>query len=317
DKVEAVVCNKRTIESMIKAGGFDGLGHTRKGLFERYGPMVDDAVRVKRREAEGQFDLFGGPGHLGGEGPGGAPAPGADVRFSGAEWHRAYLLAQEREMLGLYVSDHPLSGIGHVLAEKAGTEISRLTGGEHPDGAVVTVGGVVSGVRRRTTRQGSAWAIATVEDLSGSVECVFLPAVHRLVSARLTEDALVLVRGRLDRREGVPRLVVTELTVPDLTVPAPAVADPVAADPVAADPAAAGPGAPVTITLPSPEVTPPLVARLGDVLGRHRGSSEVRVRLEGEWSTTVLRLDRYRVSADPSLFGDLEALLGPSRVRAG
>ena len=111
DKVEAVVCNKRTVESLIKAGAFDEMGHTRKGLTAHFEPMIDNVVQVKRKEAEGQFDLFGGMGDDGDDEPG----FGLDVEFSDDEWEKTYLLAQEREMLGLYVSDHPLFGLEHVL----------------------------------------------------------------------------------------------------------------------------------------------------------------------------------------------------------
>ncbi|CAM5351134.1 DNA polymerase III subunit alpha OS=Streptomyces albaduncus OX=68172 GN=FHS32_003437 PE=4 SV=1 [Streptomyces griseoloalbus] len=114
DKVDAVVCNKRTTESLIKAGAFDTLGHTRKGLTAQYEPMIDNVVAVKRKEAEGQFDLFGGMGEEQSDEPG----FGLDVQFTDDEWDKTYLLAQEREMLGLYVSDHPLFGLEHVLGAR-------------------------------------------------------------------------------------------------------------------------------------------------------------------------------------------------------
>ncbi|MFD7546618.1 DNA polymerase III subunit alpha [Streptomyces sp. NPDC059578] len=288
DKVEAVVCNKRTTESLIKAGAFDTMGHTRKGLTAQYEPMIDNVVQVKRKEAEGQFDLFGGMGDEAADEPG----FGLDVEFSPDEWEKTYLLAQEREMLGLYVSDHPLFGIEHVLSDKADASISQLTGGEHADGAVVTIGGIISGLQRKMTKQGNAWAIATVEDLAGSIECMFFPATYQLVSTQLVEDAVVFVKGRLDKREDVPRLVAMELMVPDLSN--------------------AGTDAAVVITIPAVKVTPPMISRLGEILGHHKGNSEVRIRLEGPRKTTVLRLDRHRVQPDPALFGDLKVLLGPS-----
>ncbi|MCC5034531.1 DNA polymerase III subunit alpha [Streptomyces sp. WAC 00631] len=289
DKVEAVVCNKRTVESLIKAGAFDELGHTRKGLMAHYESMIDNVVQVKRKEAEGQFDLFGGMGEDDGDD---TPGFGLDVEFSDIEWDKAYLLAQEREMLGLYVSDHPLFGIEHVLSEKADASISQLTGGDYSDGTIVTIGGIISGLQRKMTKQGNAWAIATVEDLAGSLDCMFFPATYQLVSTQLVEDTVVFVKGRLDKREDVPRLVAMEMMVPDLSE--------------------ASANGPVTITIPTVRVTPPLVEKLGEVLTQHRGSTEVRVKLQGARKTTVLRLDRHRVTADPALFGDLKVLLGPS-----
>ncbi|CAM5243078.1 hypothetical protein SANTM175S_09731 [Streptomyces antimycoticus] len=269
------MCNKRTTESLIKAGAFDGMGHTRKGLTAHYEVLIDNVVAVKRKEAEGQFDLFGGMAGEGGDGEG--PGFGLDVEFSDVEWEKTYLLAQEREMLGLDVSDHPLFGIEQVLNEKADAAISALTGGEHADGAIVTIGGIISGLQRKMTKQGNAWAIATVEDLAGSIECMFFPATYQLVSTQLVEDAVVFVKGRLDKREDVPRLVAMELMVPDLSE--------------------ASANAPVTITIPTVKVTPPLVEKLGEVLTHHRGATEVRIKLQGARKTTVLRLDRHRVTA--------------------
>ncbi|MCL2730336.1 MAG: DNA polymerase III subunit alpha, partial [Actinomycetia bacterium] len=293
DKVEVVVCNKRTVESLIKAGAFDVMQHTRRGLTEHFESMIDNVVQVKRKEAEGQFDLFGG---MGGDDGDDGPAFGMDVVFSDIEWDKTYLLAQEREMLGLYVSDHPLFGIEHILNDKTDAAIAALAG-DYSDGAIVTIGGIISGLQRKMTKQGNAWAIATVEDLAGSVDCMFFPATYQLVSTQLVEDAVVFVKGRLDKREDVPRLVAMELMVPDLSD--------------------VGANAPVVLSIPTVKVTPPLVARLGEVLDSHKGNTEVRVRLQGARSTTVLRLDRHRVTADPSLFGDLKALLGPACLGAG
>ncbi|MFX4293874.1 DNA polymerase III subunit alpha [Streptomyces bohaiensis] len=289
DKVEAVVCNKRTTESLIKAGAFDEMGHTRKGLTAHFETMIDNVVQVKRKEAEGQFDLFGA---MGGDEADEGPGFGMDVEFTDEEWEKTYLLAQEREMLGLYVSDHPLFGLEHVLRDKADVAIAQLTAGEHSDGSVVTVGGIISGLQRKMTKQGNAWAIATVEDLAGTIDCMFFPASYQLVSTQLVEDAVVFVKGRLDKREDVPRIVAMELAVPDLSE--------------------ASANAPVTLTIPTVKITPPLVQQLGEVLGQHRGGTEVRVRLQGHRDTTVLRLDRHRVDPGPALFGDLKALLGPS-----
>lgn len=288
DKIEAAACNKRTTESLIKAGAFDAMNHTRKGLTAQYEPMIDNVVAVKRKEAEGQFDLFGGMG----EGESDEPGFGLDVEFSTDEWDKTYLLAQEREMLGLYVSDHPLFGLEHVLSDKADAGIGQLTGGDFGDGAVVTVGGIISGLQRKMTKQGNAWAIATVEDLAGSIECMFFPATYQLVSTQLVEDAVVFVKGRLDKREDVPRLVAMEMQVPDLSN--------------------AGTNAPVILTIPALRVTPPMINRLGEILTNHRGDSEVRIKLQGPRKTTVLRLDRHRVKPDPALYGDLKVLLGPS-----
>ncbi|HEY9350445.1 MAG TPA: DNA polymerase III subunit alpha, partial [Acidothermales bacterium] len=135
-KVPPLVCNKRVVESLIKAGCFDSLGHTRRGLTSVYERYLDVAIDVKRNEANGQDSLFGG-----------SDDDGVALDFDGlppipvGEWEKSVLLAAEREMLGLYVSDHPLLGVEHVLATSADCTIAALTTDEtRQDGAVVTVG---------------------------------------------------------------------------------------------------------------------------------------------------------------------------------
>ncbi|ONH56231.1 DNA polymerase III subunit alpha [Frankia sp. CcI49] len=292
DKVDAVVCNKRTVESLIKAGAFDSLGHTRRGLAEKHEQAVDAVMGVKKKNAEGQFDLFAFDGEDGE--PDAAPIFGVQ-EFSDQEWEKSLLLSLEREMLGLYVSDHPLLGVEHILAAKADCSIAALNGGEYPDGAVVTIGGIISGLQRKVTKQGKLWALATVEDMGGGLEVMFFPATYETCSTQLAEDAVVIVKGRIDKREDTPRLVASDLTVPDLS-----------------DHALSPP---VVITLPASRVNPPTVDRLREVLGDHPGTTEVHLRLQSSSRVTLLRLDdAYKVQRTPALMGDLKALLGASAV---
>ncbi|EFC86558.1 DNA polymerase III subunit alpha [Parafrankia sp. EUN1f] len=292
DKVDAVVCNKRTVESLIKAGAFDSLGHTRRGLAEKHEQAVDAVMGVKKKNAEGQFDLFAFDGEGGEEDA--APIFGVQ-EFSDQEWDKSLLLSLEREMLGLYVSDHPLLGVEHILAAKADCSIAALNGGEYPDGSVVTIGGIISGLQRKVTKQGKLWALATVEDMGGGLEVMFFPATYETCSTQLAEDAVVIVKGRIDKREDTPRLVASDLTVPDLS-----------------DHALSPP---VVITLPASRVNPPTVDRLREVLGDHPGTTEVHLRLQSSSRVTLLRLDdAFKVQRTPALMGDLKALLGASAV---
>jgi DNA polymerase-3 subunit alpha len=292
DKVDAVACNKKVVESLIKAGAFDSLGHTRAGLLEQHETLIDTVIDVKRKQAEGQFDLFGAMDDAQGE-----PTYGLDVTFSPREWDKTTLLAYEREMLGLYVSDHPLFGVEHVLAAQADCSIASLTADERADGSVITVGGLLSGVQRRITKRGDAWALAMLEDLDGALEVMFFPQTYQQCGHQLAEDAILLVRGRLDKREDVPKLIAMDVHAPDLS---------------AAD-AARGP---VVVTLPAARCVPELVDRLKDVLGSHPGTTDVHLHLRSNGKTTVLRLgDGLRVAASSSLMGDLKVLLGPGSVQ--
>jgi DNA polymerase-3 subunit alpha len=291
-KVEAPVCNKRLVESLIKAGAFDSLGHTRRALLERHEQAIDAFVETKRAEAVGQFDLFA----TGDDGGGGSAAPpGVAIDFSVHEWDKSLLLAYEREMLGLYVSDHPLLGVEHVLAGAADCTVAALTSGDgRPEGSIVTVGGLVAGLQRKMTKQGAPWAMAMIEDLEGAIDVMFFPATYGQVGHLLADDAIVLVRGRLDLREDVPRLVAMELSLPDLSQQV---------------------RGPVVVSLPTARCTPPLVERLREVLAAHPGTTEVRLQLQTGPRTRVLRLDDgLRVAPSPALMGDLKELLGPTAV---
>ncbi len=280
-KVEALACNKKTVESLIKAGAFDSLGHTRKGLHAIHAEAIELCMTTKRREAEGQFDLFGDLGDDGDDSV-------FEVRVPVGEWEKAVLLAHEREMLGLYVSDHPLLGVEHVLAQAVECSVSALA--DRDDGAPVTVGGILSSVVRKVTKKGDAWAMATLEDLEGAVEVLFFPAAYQAAAVQLVEDAVVLVRGRVDRREDVPKLVASELIVPDLSV---------------------GSRGPVVVQLPTARCTPPVVERFKEVLAAHPGTTEVHLQLVSGARTTLVRLDdRLRVNAGGALFADLKALFG-------
>ena len=287
-KVEPVVCNKKTVESLCKAGAFDSLGHSRKGLVHVHAEAIEACMETKRAEAIGQFDLFGADDAESGGGL-------FDVVVPMGEWDKSVLLTYEREMLGLYVSDHPLFGVEHLLASAVDLPVSQLA--DCDDGRTVVVGGILSSVTRKMTKQGNPWALVTLEDLEGAVEVMFFPQSYVSAAVHLVEDAVVLVRGRVDRREDVPKLIANEVTVPDLSV---------------------GPRGPVVVSLPTPRVTPPVVERFKEVLASHPGTTDVHLQLVHAGKTTVVRLDdSLRVRATPALFADLKALLGTGCLPAG
>ncbi len=284
-KVPIVVCNKRTIESLIKGGAFDSLGQPRRGLVAVHETAVEAVVSDKRQEAVGQFSLFGG---LDADGPTLSVVPPVPE----GEWDKQTLLASEREMLGLYVSDHPLFGLEHILSREADCSISVLNADENrPDGAPVTIAGMISSLQRKMTKNGNPWAIATVEDLDGAIEVLFFPQSYQTVSHVLAEDLVVVVKGRLNRRDDVPTVFAQELRLPDLDQ---------------------GEHGPVVVSMALTRCTPPVVERLKDVLATHPGPTEVHLKLVNTGKATLMRLDDgLRVTPSPALFGDLKALLGP------
>ncbi len=283
-KVEAPVCNKKVIESLIKAGAFDSLAHPRKGLLMVHAEAIDSVLSVKRAEAAGQFDLFGG---MSAEEVGGA----FDIAVPATEWDTKLKLGFEREMLGLYVSGHPLAGVEHVLSAQSDASIPEILDGTIPDRAMVTVGGILTGLSRRLTKKGDPWASATLEDLVGGVEVAFFPKVYAECALTLAEDAVVLVKARVARSDDRLSLHVQSVTVPDLST--------------AAD------RGPMQVSLTATRCTPPVVDRLRDVLRAHPGTTAVHLRLLNNDRTTTLKLDDgLRVTPTSALMGDLKALLG-------
>ena len=284
-KVEAAACNKRVVESLIKAGAFDSLGHTRRGLISIHEAAVDEALGKKRAEAIGQFDLFG---DMAEDEPGGPMA----LQIPVGEWDKSVLLAHEREMLGLYVSDHPLFGLEAQLRGLADGSIADLAGSENADGRVVTIAGLATQVARRITKGGKPYAQMAIEDLTGEIQVMVFPKVYEAVSPYCHTDAILVVKGRLDVSEDSPRLMAMEVSAPDLSVDR---------------------NTPFVITVAAQQCTPDTVDRLKSVLGAHPGPTEVHLQMSSGTRTTVLRLDEgFRVSATSSLGADLKALLGPN-----
>ncbi len=287
DKVPAVVCNKRTIESLIKAGAFDSLDHARRALLVVHEQAVDSVISVKREEAKGQFDLFA---DLGAEDP--AMSFSVDVPDI-PDWDKKQRLAFEREMLGLYVSDHPLSGLEHVLTRAADTSIAALMADEaRPDGSTVVIAGLITSLQRKMSKNGNPWAAVTIEDLEGGVEVMFFGETYLAYSTILAEDQVVVLRGRVRRRDETMQLQAMEVSLPDISTVA---------------------ETPVLVSLPESRCTQPVVERLREILSTHPGVTEVHLKLTSPGRTKVMRLeDTLRVEKSPALYGDLKALLGPS-----
>src|SRR5258708_1465415 len=162
-KVPQVVCNKRVIESLIKAGAFDSFQDPRKGLVLVHEQAVDAVIDIKRNEAIGQDSLFGGDAET---------EAFFDVPIPEGEWDKTTLLAFEREMLGLYVSDHPLLGVEHILARETDRSLADLLAdeaeprpraGDRSDAQIVKIGGILSVVQRKVTKQGNQWAAARLD----------------------------------------------------------------------------------------------------------------------------------------------------------
>ncbi|VEI12590.1 DNA polymerase III subunit alpha [Trueperella bialowiezensis] len=288
-KIPLSACNKRSIECLIKAGAFDSLGETRRALVAIVDDAIDSVIPVKRNEAAGQFDLFAG---LGGDQ---IEGQGFDIVVPDIpEWSKQDKLNFEREMLGLYVSDHPLSGMESVLNRFADTTVVELLDSESEvDGRRVTIAGLITKVETRITQKsGQAWATVTIEDRTGPIDVNFFPKTYQQVSSMLVPDTVVVLEATVSVQEDNP----LKLSARSLRVPPTWQIDA---------------NAPVALTVDERMCTCERMIELGRVLGQYPGEAPVHLHIKGPLKTTIVRLaDRFSVSPEPSMYTDLKVLLG-------
>jgi len=295
-KVPLQVCNKRTIESLIKAGAFDDLGHTRRSLSLIHEAAVDAAVAVKRKEAAGQFDLFGSLGMddaLGDE----LTVTIPDV----PDWDRREKLNFERDMLGLYVSDHPLRGLERALSDAASHSVHDIIGEDSHvrDGETVTIAGMLTGVSRRIAKSsGNQYASVELEDPSGAtITVMFFSRAYETMGAALADDLICSIRGRVQRRDdGSVNMSAQELQILEISDD--------------------GRAAPITIVVPEYLVTEANLKELKETLRDHKGTADVRMLIRTRDKEQLVLLDAsVRVEPNPSLFGEIKTIFGPSCIR--
>jgi len=284
ERVDPTALNKRTVESLVKAGAFDSLGHPRLGLLAVLEAVVDRAVARRRDRDAGIMSLFEGS-HDDGD-----ASAGFDERppIPATEFDKSTRLAFEKEMLGLYVSDHPLMGAERALRRHVDCTLAELK--ELREGEMRTVGGVITALSRRYTKRGDLMATFVLEDLGAAMEVLVFPKVMAACDVLLADDAIVCIRGRLDLRDETPRIIAVEVARPELVFEE---------------------GAPVRLKMRASILTEDRVARLQNLLRDHPGDRPVFVHLEGPEKTTVLRLsDDHLVDASNGLYAELRVLLG-------
>jgi len=290
DKIDLVPCNKRITESLIKGGAFDSLEHPRKGLMLVHEDAVDSVLATKKAADKGQFDLFAGFG--GDDDDSGVSVFAIEVPEE--NWDRKHELALEREMLGLYVSGHPLDGFEEALDAQTDTALTTILGGEMRHGAEVTIGGIISAVDRRFSKKdGSPWAIVTVEDHHGAqVELLVFNKVYALVSSQIVEDNIILAKAHVSIRDDRMSLFCDDLKVPELGP-------------------GNGAGLPLRLTMRTDQCTMENIAKLKQVLVSNKGESDVYLKLvNGDESTMMILGEHLRVERSGSLMGDLKATMG-------
>ena len=287
-KVPSQVCNKRTVESLIKAGAFDSLGHTRRSLSAIFEEAVDAQTSLKRNEAAGQVDLFGSlfQDEI-------VVAPVPDL----PEWPKRDKLAYERDMLGLYVSDHPLAGREQQLARHADVSTEKILNKEAGnDGDTVTIAGLITSVAHKVARaSGNLYGVLVVEDFTGEIQVMLMGKTYQEHGRGLEADQVVSIRGRLSSRDdsfsiNAYSVDVLEGAAEDET------------------------SAPLQLTIPASETTRALLADLDRILKVHAGDTEVYVVMTmGEEEKLFALPSRVRIT--PDLYGELKALLGARAIK--
>ena len=281
ERVELEALNKRTIESLIKGGAFDSLGHPRKGLLQVCEQIIDLTVQRRKEHDMGVMSLFGS---LDDEGPSFDERPTVpDVEFD-----KMPRLANEKEMLGLYISDHPLLGFEAQVRRKADTGVAGLA--DLPDGAIVKVGGVITNLQRKWTRKGDLMAVFELEDLEGSVEVMVFPRTMQEHGPKLQDDAIVMLRGRTENGDDLPKLFAQDIEiVEDLSD-----------------------NAPVRLRLSQEHQRPDRIDELKSILSAHPGDAPVELHLS---ERQVLRLpDDFAVDSANGVVAELRVAFGPDAI---
>ncbi|MGH2661031.1 MAG: DNA polymerase III subunit alpha, partial [Actinomycetota bacterium] len=288
-KVDPGVLTKKVLESLALAGAFVSLGYARRALLESQEKVSGPIAAERKAEAAGQFSLFGGGQH--------AASEIDESVLSGEEFDKRTLLRLEKEMLGQYVTDHPLLGVRDRLSAQTDMEVAEVV--TLGDGDLVTVGGIVAAVARRYTKKGEPYALFRLEDLAGGVSVIAFPSVFEQVPHLIEPDAIVLVKGRADLRGRELQLRAVEIREPDLGTAGPA-------------PTTNGM---LVVDLAAASCTNAVIARLKELLGAHPGSTPVQVRFISSNATTPIDVGTHRVEPAAGLLSELRHLLGPHAAR--
>jgi DNA polymerase-3 subunit alpha len=281
NRVDPSALNKRTVESLIKAGAFDSVAPTRRGLLLVFEQILETTLSRRRNEDMGQFSLFGAADGVG---------ETELVAIPDLSWDKRTRLSFEKEMLGLYVSDHPLFGVEHALRQAVTAGISSLP--EQADGSTVTIGGLVGSITRRFTRKGDPMLFFQVEDLEGSVEVVGFPKVVMETGPMIREDAIVIITGRVDNRGDEVKIIAQEVREPELSSETA-----------------------VRLEVPATQLSPNMVERLKEILVNHPGTAPVYLHMTSGSGHKVWKLsDEHRVEPRTALYAELRELLGQKAI---
>ena len=288
-KVDPGVLTKKVLESLVLSGAFDSLGYARKALLENQEKVSAPIASERKAEAAGQFSLFGGGDR--------AATEVDEAVLAGEEFEKPTLLRLEKEMLGQFVTDHPLLEVKDALAAQIDMELADVA--NLGDGDLVTVGGIVASVARRFTKKGEPFAQFRLEDLAGGVSVIAFPNVYEKVPDLIETDAIVLVKGRADLRGRELQLRAVEITEPDLGV----------------ERRSRTPDGILVVEIPAESCTNGVISKLKGLLAAHPGTAPVQVRFVSSQGVTPLDVGSFRVQPAAGLLSELRSLLGARAAR--
>jgi len=282
-RVDMQVLNRRAIEALIKAGSFDSMGHPRQGLLAVYERIVEQTVSRRRERDMGVMTLFES-----------APEESSDVFdekivIPDLEFEKPQRLAFEKEMLGRYISDHPLNGYEGTIRRKCDVSTTGL--GHQEEGKVVKVGGVISELNKKYTTRGDLMANISLEDLEGSVEIIVFTKVMSQIGHKLINDQPVIITGRVDRRDEILKLVCMDVETlksdEETKISS------------------------IEVQIPSTGTTTKHLENLASLLNEHPGECDVYVWIG---SKKIWLGSEVRVNPDNGLMGELRVLLGADSI---
>ena len=293
DRVDSSQANRRVVEALIMSGAFDSTGYTRMqlmGFVDKTNPanIIDAAAKRQKERASGQFSMFDMFGDVEGSGfKEEVPPP------DGVEWDRSMKLKREHEVLGLYVSDHPLRPYEYALNKARDYSLSDIEvseeftdsgGGVHerfkvPEGKVLRFAGMVSSVQKKTTKNGDPMAVVTLEDMEGETTLVIFPKLYKKCAEALTPhvdeetgeaegDVFVKVSGKLERSDRGNQIICMEV------------------EPLVLNEKTNRPKV-VEVMMPARMLTRGRMDELGSVLARYPGLDHVELRVEAESGDTM------------------------------
>jgi DNA polymerase III subunit alpha len=284
ERVDPQVVNKRALESLVKCGAFDSTGASRRGMFEVLEDSLSWGGRQQADRLAGQSSIF----DLGDEGE---ERPRHHRPIPAEEWDKAEKLSYEKEALGLYVSEHPLSGIREALRRKTDAQIVELE--RRRDGDVVTIGGIVGALRQTTTKKGEPMVFMRLDDVSGSIETIVFNSVYGASRDLLEADRILVVKGRIDHKEGETKLIAMEIA-------------PFEAMPERNE---------VRLRLDARKAPAGTIRELAGLLRDYPGEAAVVAAIETSAGPLTLAFGPdFRVRPEPDFFAEVKSLLGEAAV---